>query len=70
MAEIIKDPDGTEDNDFLFQGEGGAWITLENLSIWIVRRGDQGADVQIFASGKEIERPLARAIAFFEDGGE
>ena len=57
-----------EENDYtLKEDRGGVWITVNNISIWILP-GPNGVTVSLYPSQKEADYPeLAQARASFND---
>jgi hypothetical protein len=53
--------------DYVLQpGHQGAWVSVDNLSVYIVRRPG-GIAVEIYAAGCEILNPIDSAEAYFDD---
>ena len=52
------------ENDYtLVEGHGGVWITVDNISVYIVRDRIDGVIVELFQRGNEMDDPIASTQA-------
>lgn len=57
-------------SDFVLrEGHTSAWVTVDNLSVYIVRT-DEGVAVDIFPKGEEMDGAIAGTYAFNNEGSE
>jgi len=47
----------------LKQGENSVWITVDNISVYVVR-ADEGVIVDLYPKGDEMSAPLTGTYAF------